>query len=71
MGKRLEAKINKLQEMFNKQIKDLKTKLTQINNTITKMKNSLEGINSRTSGGRRMNKWDRRQTGGNHWCETE
>ena len=47
LGKRMEAKIKKMQEMFNKDLEELKNKQTQMNNTITKMKNTLEGINSR------------------------
>ena len=46
-GKRMEAKIEKMQEMFNKDLEELKNKKTEMNNTITKMKNTLEGINSR------------------------
>ena len=43
----MEAKIKKMQEMFNKDLEELKNKQAEINNTITEMKNSLEGINSR------------------------
>ena len=43
----MEAKIEKMQEMFNKDPEELKNKQTEMNNTITKMKNTLEGINSR------------------------
>ena len=46
-GKRMEAKIEKMQEMFNKDLEELKNKKTEMNNTITEMKNTLEGINSR------------------------
>ena len=42
LRKKLEAKINKLQEYFNKEIEDLKNKQAEIYNTITEMKNSLE-----------------------------
>ena len=53
--KRMEAKIEKMQEMFNKDLEklkkkhleELKNKQTEMNNTITEMKNTLEGINSR------------------------
>ena len=44
--KRMEAKIKKMQEMFNKDLEELKNKQTEMN-TITEMKNTLEGINSR------------------------
>ena len=47
LGKRMEAKIEKMQEMFNKDLEELKNKKTEMNNTITKMKTTLEGINSR------------------------
>ena len=54
-GKRMEAKIEKMQEMFNKDLEELKNKhreelknkQTEMNNTITEMKNKLEGISSR------------------------
>ena len=45
--KRMEAKIEKIQEMFNKDLEELKNKQTEMNNTITGMKNTLEGINGR------------------------
>ena len=44
LGKRMEAQTKKIQEMFNKQLEDLKNKERW---TITEMKNTLEGINSR------------------------
>ena len=55
LGKRMEAKIEKMQDIFNKDLEDLKkkhleelkNKQTEMNNTITEMKNTLEGINSR------------------------
>ena len=40
LGKRMEAKIEKMQEMFTKDLEDLKNKQAKMNNT-------LEGINSR------------------------
>ena len=42
----MEAKIEKMQEMFNKDLEELKNKQTEMNNIITEMKNTLEGINS-------------------------
>ena len=48
LRKRMEAKTEKMQEMFNKDLEELKSKQTEMNNKITKMKNTLEGINSRT-----------------------
>ena len=43
----MEAKVEKVQEMFNKGLEELKNKKTEMNNTITEMKNTLEVINSR------------------------
>ena len=48
LGKRMEAKIEKIQEMFTKDLEELKNKQTE-------MKNTLEGTNSRITG-RRMDK---------------
>ena len=47
LGKRMEANIEKMQEMFNKDLEELKNKQTEMNNTITEMKTALKGINSR------------------------
>ena len=47
LGRRMEAKIEKMQEMINKDLEELKNKQTEMNNTITEMKSTLEGINSR------------------------
>ena len=43
--KNLENKMEKIQESINKGLKELKNKHT--NNTITEIKNTLEGINNR------------------------
>ena len=43
----MEARIEKIQEIFNKDLEELKNKQTEMNNTITEMKNTLEGINNR------------------------
>ena len=45
--KSLEKKMEKRQESINKDLEELKNK--QTNNTITEIKNTLEGINSRIS----------------------
>ena len=42
----MEAKIEKMQQMFNKDLEKLKNKQTEMNNTIIEMKNTLEGIHS-------------------------
>ena len=47
LGIRTEAKIEKMQEMINKDLEELKNKQTEMTNTITEMKTTLEGINSR------------------------
>ena len=39
--------MDKMQEMFNKDLEELKNKQTEMNNTKTEMKTTLEGINSR------------------------
>ena len=38
LGKRMEAKIEKMQEMFNKDLEELKNKQPEMNNTITNEK---------------------------------
>ena len=47
LGKRMEAKTEKMEEMFNKDLEELKNKQTEMNNKITEMKNTLEGINKK------------------------
>ena len=47
LGIRMEANIEKMQEMCNKDLEELKNKQTEMNNTITEMKPTLERINSR------------------------
>ena len=41
--------MEKMQESINKDLEELKNKHTETNNTITEIKSSLEGINSRIS----------------------
>jgi len=48
MIKNLENKMEKMQESISKGLEELKNKHTEIN-TITEIKNTLEGINSRIS----------------------
>ena len=43
LGNRME----RIQEMFNKNIEELKSKQRMMNNTINEIKNPLEGINNR------------------------
>ena len=47
LGKRMETKIEKMQEIFKKDLEELKNKQTEMSNTMTEMKNTLAGINSR------------------------
>ena len=39
--------MEKIQETFNKDLEEIKSKQTMMNNTINEIKNSLEGINTR------------------------
>ena len=41
--------MEKMQESINKDLEELKNKYTETNNTITEIKNILEGINCRIS----------------------
>ena len=45
LGNRMEE----IQETFNKELEELKSKQTMMNNTINEIKNSLEAINSRVT----------------------
>ena len=47
MIKNLENKMKKVQESTDKDLEELKNKHAETNNTITEIKNTLEGINSR------------------------
>jgi len=47
MIKNLVNKMEKMQESINKDLEELKNKHTETNDTITGIKNTLEGINSR------------------------
>ena len=49
MIRNVENKMEKMQESINKDLGELKNKHTETNNTITKIKNTLEGTNSRIS----------------------
>ena len=46
MIKNLENRMEKMQESINKDLEGLKNKHTETNNTITEIRNTLEGINS-------------------------
>ena len=47
MIKNLKNKMEKMQKSINKDLGQLKNKHTETNNTITEIKNTLEGIDSR------------------------
>ena len=49
MIKNLENKMEKMQESINRDLEELKNKHAETNNTITEVKITLEGINSRLS----------------------
>ena len=49
MMKNFENKMEKMQKSINKDLEELKTKHTETNNTVTEIKNTLEGINSKIS----------------------
>ena len=49
MIKNLKNKTEEMQESINKDLEELKNKHTETNSTITEIKNTLEGINSRIS----------------------
>ena len=47
MMQNLGNRMEKIQEMFNKDLEELTSKQTMMNNTINEMETSLEGMNSR------------------------
>ena len=47
MTQTLRNRMEKIQEAFNKDLEELKSKQTMRNNTINEIKNTLEGINNR------------------------
>ena len=49
MIKNLESKMEKMLEPTNKDLEELKYMHTETNNTVTEIRNTLEGINSRIS----------------------
>ena len=48
----LETRIEKMQEMFNKDLEEIKKSQVKMNNAISEIKNTLEGTNSRITGRR-------------------
>ena len=49
----LETRIEKIQKRFNKDLEEIKRSQYIMNNAINEIKNTLEGTNSRITGGRR------------------
>ena len=47
--KNFENRMEKIQESINKDLEELRNKHTETNNTVTRIKNTLKGINSRIS----------------------
>ena len=47
LEKKMETQIEKLLEMFNKELEDLKNKQTKMDSTISEMKYTLKGINNK------------------------
>ena len=45
----LKTRIEKMQEMFNKDLEELKNKQSTMNNAVTVIKNTLEACNSRAT----------------------
>ena len=66
---KLEAKINKLQETLNKEIKDLRIKQAEMQTNWNKK--FTRRNQQQSTEGRRTSKWGGRQTGGNHQNWTE
>ena len=56
MIQNLGNRMKKIQEAFNKDLEELKSKQTMMNNTINEIKNSIEGINSRKTEAGKMDK---------------
>ena len=55
---------------FNKEL-DLKNEQTEMNSIVTEMKKYTRRNQYQNDWGRRMSKWTRRQSGGNHCHRTE
>ena len=60
LRKSMKAKIEKMQEMFTKDLQELKNK--QMNNTLERINTRITEAEEQTKGG---------QNGGNHCCRTE
>ena len=54
---KMEAQIEMIQEMFNKDPEEIRNKQSVMNSTITEMENTLERINRITEGKNREVRW--------------
>ena len=50
----MEAQIKKIQEMFNKDLEEIKNRQSAMTNTTIEIKNTLEGTNSRITEAERI-----------------
>ena len=57
LKRRMEAQTEKIKEMFSKELKNIRHKQTELNNTITEMKNILKGINCRITKAEKQVSW--------------
>ena len=64
LGKKLEAKIDKLQETLSQEIVDVRIKETEMQNTVTEIKKLTRRNQQQNTEGRGMTKQGRRQTSG-------
>ena len=60
-----------MQESINKNLEELKNKYTETNRTITEIKNTLQGINSRISEPEEWISEQLRYNGGNNFWRAE
>ena len=56
----MEAQIKKIQEMFNKDLEEIKNRQSAMTNTTIEIKNTLEGTNSRLTEAERISKLEDR-----------
>ena len=69
MIQNLRNRMEKMQETFNEDLKELKSKQTVMNNIVTEIKNTLEGIKQSNWGKECIS--DLEDSGGIHCCGTE
>ena len=63
--------MEKIQETFNKDLEELKSKQKMMNNTINEIKNSLEGIDSRITEAEEWISDLEDNNSGNNYCRAE